>query len=89
VPWPAAEAKRAAPLTLAWQHCTRQAEHGFTHFQLRLEVWFAELSRGDVPGGEWVKLSHLHAAGLPTAMRKIADVALDRGAAPRYASRAK
>jgi A/G-specific adenine glycosylase len=88
--WSESEARLAAPLRATWARCARQVEHGFTHFELRLQVWTARLGRADsAPEGEWVALDALGNAGLPTAMRKVVDVALDRAATPRYGSRAK
>jgi A/G-specific adenine glycosylase len=88
-PWTVGEAERAAPLMLDWRPCARLAEHGFTHFELQLQVWVAALGRADAaPDGEWVRLDDLSVAGLPSAMKKVVDVALDREAAPRYASAA-
>jgi A/G-specific adenine glycosylase len=88
--WSESEARLAVPLRATWARCARQAEHGFTHFELRLQVWTAQLGRADAaPEGEWVALDALGNAGLPTAMRKVVDVALDRAATPRYGSRAR
>jgi len=89
-PWDVAAARRAAPLPLAWTCCDEIAEHGFTHFELRLRVWTARLGRGDpAPEGVWTPLAGLAGAGLPTAMKKVIAVALDRGPRRRYASRAR
>jgi len=89
-PWEDAEARRAAPLPLDWKPRPALAEHGFTHFALRLRVWTGALGRDDpVPAGDWTPLAQLDRAGLPTAMKKVMAVALDRARPARYASRAK
>ena len=75
-PWSAAEARRAAPLALVWRRLPAAAEHGFTHFALRLAVWAARLPEDAAPpAGEWMAPADLDRAGLPTAMCKIVAVA--------------
>jgi A/G-specific adenine glycosylase len=43
--------------------------HTFTHFELEIEVWAAEVAQQPKADGAWV--SDLANAALPTVMRKI------------------
>jgi A/G-specific adenine glycosylase len=50
-PWAAAfpsadEALRQAPFAAPWRKCAGVVRHGFTHFELEIEVWTAEVDRG-------------------------------------------
>ncbi len=72
----------AAPFPAAWA-AAGTAAHGFTHFDLVLEVWRADVP--DVPpgtDGRWVLPAELGSAALPTLMRKVVDAALTRRPAP-------
>ncbi len=72
----------AAPFPAAWQ-AMGTAAHGFTHFDLVLEVWCADVP--DVPPGtqgRWVLPAELGGAALPTLMRKVVDAALTRRPSP-------
>ena len=48
-PWAAADAMRFAPQPASWQFAG-QARHGFTHFELRLDVYRAAVDHIDSPG---------------------------------------
>ena len=54
--------------------------HGFTHFDLELEVVVGEGATGE---GEWWPLADLDAAGLPTLFAKAARLALGANSSPR------
>ena len=63
------------PLAAKWREAGG-VRHGFTHFDLELAVWRAEVDR-DPPGqGEWWPIAELSAAGLPTLFAKAAARAL-------------
>lgn len=73
------EAMVQAPFKAAWKKLPGIVRHGFTHFELEIEVWVAEAKKAngrDKPGRSvedkrWVPLDDLHAVALPTVMRKI------------------
>ena len=72
-PWPEPEALAHAPQAADWQG-VGQASHGFTHFELRLDVFAARVPAITAPG-----LLHdaqaLDEAALPTVMRRCAALA--------------
>jgi A/G-specific adenine glycosylase len=62
----------APPLTGEWRHVGTVA-HGFTHFSLDLEVRACTVApAAGLPAGEWVRLTDLNRAGLPTLYAKAA-----------------
>ena len=68
------EAMRQAPFKAAWKKRPGIVRHGFTHFELEIEVYVAEFETApqSSPGmatGAWV--DDLSAVALPTVMRKI------------------
>jgi A/G-specific adenine glycosylase len=67
-PAPPGRPMAAAPQAADWRHCG-QAVHGFTHFELRLDVYGAQVERIDAEG-----LLHpsdtLADTALPTVMRR-------------------
>ncbi|MCM0020922.1 MAG: A/G-specific adenine glycosylase [Tagaea sp.] len=65
-----AQARRAAPLPIAWRKAPGAVRHGFTHFELEFEVWIGRTKARDPQGGRWVGLDDLDAVALPTLMRK-------------------
>ena len=63
------------PLAADWGDAG-SVRHGFTHFELELSVWRAEVEC-DPPGeGEWWPIAELASAGLPTVFAKAAARAL-------------
>jgi len=84
-PWteefPSAEQVRLqAPFPAGWKKRLGTVRHGFTHFELEIEVYVAEVSRlPDHSGAMWVAERDLPRAALPTVMRKIIAHALDAG----------
>lgn len=63
------EALSQAPFRARWRKRDGIVRHGFTHFELEIEVYEADIAtRPDVPG-RWV--TDLSSVGLPTVMRKI------------------
>lgn len=72
-PWSAAEALALAPhLGLEWRRAPGEARHGFTHFELRVELFVAVAPEGCVAaeGHFWLDRRQALAA-MPTAMRKV------------------
>jgi A/G-specific adenine glycosylase len=75
-----AEAMTQAPFKACWKKRAGMVEHGFTHFQLEIEVYVAEVDAAKLVGrvrprhgeGErWVR--DLSTAALPTVMKKIVE----------------
>ncbi len=80
--WSEEDASAAAPMQAAWRH-VGQVRHGFTHFELHLEVFAASVPRIDAPG--FLRPADgLAPEALPTLMRK--GVALARALAPARAA---
>jgi A/G-specific adenine glycosylase len=78
------EALAAAPFAADWKKRVGVVRHGFTHFELEVEVWVAPLRRAaratsPVNGGGkiWVKPEKLGEVALPTVMKKIIAHGLD------------
>jgi len=66
------EASLQAPFRAKWIKRAGIVRHGFTHFELEIEVYVAELRSPSRPlhgGGKWQR--DLSAVALPTAMKKI------------------
>jgi A/G-specific adenine glycosylase len=75
-PWSATfpladEAIAQAPFRASWQRRRGWVKHGFTHFELEIEVWLANLKRRNGVDGVWVHPRDFHTVALPTVMRKI------------------
>ncbi|HXC56412.1 MAG TPA: A/G-specific adenine glycosylase [Rhizomicrobium sp.] len=64
-----AEALKQAPFKADWKKRAGIVEHGFTHFQLEIEVYAAELAKRPPFVGRWV--GDLSTAALPTVMKKV------------------
>jgi A/G-specific adenine glycosylase len=58
-----------APFEAKWQRCPGVVRHGFTHFELEIEVWRVEVVKR--ARGLWLAPDELARAALPTVMRKI------------------
>ena len=65
------EAMAQAPFRAAWKKLPVVVRHGFTHFELEIEVWVAEVKKRPKVGGVW--LADLSDTALPTVMRKIVE----------------
>ena len=78
-PWTEAEVLAQAPQPAEWRHAGT-ATHGFTHFELRLEVMVArvEVISAD---GLLHAVERLGEAALPTAMRRCVAIALQKASA--------
>src|SRR6202012_4839444 len=73
-PWtedfPSADAALAqAPFKAAWKKRVGIVRHGFTHFELEIEVYETDVAERPEFEGHWV--SDLENAALPTVMKKI------------------
>nr|WP_319386095.1 A/G-specific adenine glycosylase [uncultured Roseibium sp.] len=72
-------AVEAAPFQDAWQVCSGEVRHTFTHFHLRLQVFRADTvinAAERVEGAWWSPPGMLAEEALPTVMRKVLAVAL-------------
>ncbi len=81
-PWTAkfparGEALAQAPFPADWRRCSGVVAHGFTHFELEIQVWRAEVATRRKANGDWIARDALAAAALPTVMRKIISHAFD------------
>ncbi|MBX6323894.1 MAG: A/G-specific adenine glycosylase, partial [Rhodospirillaceae bacterium] len=79
--WTAAEARRAAPFSARWRRLDGVVRHGFTHFDLELEVLAAAVPAGAVrglPGAIWSPPERLSEHALPSLMRKVVRHALTK-----------
>jgi A/G-specific adenine glycosylase len=73
------KALKQAPFEAAWRKRAGVVRHGFTHFELEIEVYAATVSRRPKTTGQWVPTDKLRAVALPTVMRKIVEHGLDEG----------
>jgi A/G-specific adenine glycosylase len=82
-PWQAAEALALAPMDVAWQ-AAGQVRHGFTHFELTIDLFAARVMRIDADGFQR-NMNALEHEALPSVMRKCVRMAhgLIGGAANR------
>ncbi|MBU6299489.1 MAG: A/G-specific adenine glycosylase [Alphaproteobacteria bacterium] len=71
----AKDALGQAPFRAAWKKRAGVVRHGFTHFELEIEVYAVEVTKRPKVGGAWV--SDLANTALPTVMRKIVTHAFD------------
>jgi A/G-specific adenine glycosylase len=68
-------ALKMAPMTANWRRMDNRAVHIFTHFQLELDVVCAHLPHKiNLESGFWQPIESIAQAGLPTALRKVADL---------------
>jgi A/G-specific adenine glycosylase len=74
-----AEAMTQAPFKANWKKRVGIVRHGFTHFELEMEVYAVELDRRPKAEGKWIE--DFSGAALPTVMRKLIAHAWDQGAA--------
>lgn len=63
------EALLQAPFRADWKKLSGIVRHGFTHFELEIEVYSAQIEKKPNYDGKWVQ--NLSDAALPTVMRKI------------------
>lgn len=72
-PWSCDEALRHAPMPAAWRNAG-QVRHGFTHLELRIDVYAARVPHIDADGFLH-PIAQLADAALPSLMRKCARMA--------------
>jgi A/G-specific adenine glycosylase len=70
-----------APFTGAWRKQPGLVRHGFTHFELEMEVYVAQFRSRPNGEGLWLTPKERDTAALPTVMRKVIAHALDAAAA--------
>lgn len=76
----AKEAALQAPIAGPWRKRVGVVRHGFTHFELEIEVYTTRVGKNEkLDGAQWVARDQLAAVALPTVMRKIIAHALDDG----------
>ncbi|MGH6828979.1 MAG: A/G-specific adenine glycosylase [Rhizomicrobium sp.] len=71
------EAMKQAPFAAPWKKRVGLVRHGFTHFELEVEVYFATLAKRSKAAGQWIRAERLGEVALPTVMRKIVVHGLD------------
>jgi A/G-specific adenine glycosylase len=91
-PWTAkfparSEAAAQAPFAAEWKRRPGIVRHGFTHFELEIQVWCIEIPSRRKTGGLWLAPDELAHAALPTVMRKIIAHAFDDATKKERASR--
>lgn len=75
-PWEEAEALPFAPVpSLEWRRVPGAARHGFTHFELEMALFAAEVPALAPPEGMEARPLAEAAAGMPTVMRRLLDLA--------------
>jgi A/G-specific adenine glycosylase len=72
--WPAAEALHQAPMRADWRPAG-EVRHGFTHFELRLDLFAARVERIDAEGF-LRSVAALATEALPSVMRKCVRMAI-------------
>jgi A/G-specific adenine glycosylase len=77
----------AAPFGASWRVCG-VVTHVFTHFELRLTVYRAEVSRSLPKDGWWAEIGGLDGEALPTVMKKAIAAAMDGTAERKGRTRA-
>lgn len=75
-----ADITAAAPIARNWEKIDGEIRHIFTHFDLRLTVYIAEIGEGEavtIDDPIWAELSAIKSYALPTVMTKVLTAALD------------
>jgi A/G-specific adenine glycosylase len=62
-----------APFEANWKKRIGLVRHGFTHFELEMEVYVADVAKRPQTQGKWIAADKLKDAALPTVMRKIIE----------------
>ena len=68
------EPMTGAPIARNWEKCEGEVKHVFTHFELRLDVYRAEITNRDAEG-IWAPLVSIKSFALPTVMTKVLSLA--------------
>lgn len=61
----------AFPLSADWTRMPAPVKHVFTHFELRLDVYRAEITSGPAGKGRWVAHDALSTVALPSLFKKV------------------
>ena len=64
-----------APFDADWQPCGT-VTHVFTHFELRLSIYRADISARPADIGWWASIENLDGEALPTVMKKAISAAI-------------
>ncbi|MCM2476614.1 A/G-specific adenine glycosylase [Rhizobium sp. CG5] len=64
------DSEDGAPFAAAWQACGA-ISHVFTHFELRLSIYRAQITQRSGDDGWWEPVTNLDAQALPTVMKKV------------------
>jgi A/G-specific adenine glycosylase len=67
----ASEAMRQAPFLASWARSTAVVRHVFTHLELELHVYCADVTVRPETPGMWLTAEEVRTAALPTVMRKV------------------
>ncbi len=73
----AARALKQAPFAAEWKKRPGLVRHGFTHFELEIEVYAAQVLKRPKTKGQWTPAENLRDVALPTVMRKIVEHGLE------------
>jgi A/G-specific adenine glycosylase len=68
-----------APFEAEWKKRAGVVRHGFTHFELEIEVYVAAIGRRPRGMGSWTPRDRLADVALPTIMKKVVAHGLDEG----------
>ena len=82
------QALKEAPFSAGWTKRLGLVRHGFTHFELEIEVYFAHIAKRPKIAGQWIAAGELGQVALPTVMRKIVAHGLDEGG-PLFAAQSR
>jgi A/G-specific adenine glycosylase len=74
-----------APFAADWKKRAGVVRHGFTHFELEMEVYVAEVAKRPRTNGNWIAAERLGTVALPTVMRKIVEHGLE-GEGPLFSA---
>ncbi len=74
-----ARALKQAPFPANWKKRPGLVRHGFTHFELEIEVYLADVAKRPNHPGRWVSSAKLREVALPTVMRKLIEHGLGHG----------
>lgn len=69
------DSEDGAPFPAAWQPCGA-ISHVFTHFELRLSIYRAQITSRSGDDGWWEPVTNLDAQALPTVMKKVITQAI-------------
>ncbi len=84
-PWSAdfdaGAARRLAPMMARYRKLDGFVKHGFTHFELQLSIYVAEVEAGRLAPDDcrWAAAASLDAEALPSLMRKVIEAARSAG----------